>query len=413
MAEWKKVIVSGSSAELSNLFVTNAVTASYFTGDGSQLTGVAATSLDIDLFGSDLTSITVAGTDKLPLSDNGTEGRISVSQLSTPLAGTGLEANAGTIRIATGAAGTGLTGGGGSALAIDFTDADFKSHVSGSFTAVSASLATAISGLDSNYATDAELGAVSASLASAVAANTSAIAGLDSTYATDTQLTNASSSLAASITANAGNISSNTADISANDGRLGTLEGKTLFSGSAQVTLGGDLSGTAANATVTKVQGVALTSGEATQLATIDSVTISNTQWGYLGAANQGIATSNNVTFATVTTTGNVTIAGDLTVTGDTFQAQVTNLNVEDQFILLNSGSAAADAGFVVNGQGSAFGWDESASRFALDFAGATWNQTAITSDAFVAAVVTSDDANYRYNGNIRVQGGEIYMYVE
>ena len=81
MAEWKKVIVSGSSAELSNLFVTNAVTASYFTGDGSQLTGVAATSLDIDLFGSDLTSITVAGTDKLPLSDNGTEGRISVSQL--------------------------------------------------------------------------------------------------------------------------------------------------------------------------------------------------------------------------------------------------------------------------------------------------------------------------------------------
>ena len=406
MAEWKKVIVSGSSAELSNLFVTNAVTASYFKGDGSQLTGVAATSLDIDLFGSDLTGITVAGTDKLPLSDNGAEGRITVSQLSTPLAGTGLEANAGTIRIATGAAGTGLTGGGGSALAIDFSDADFKSHVSGSFTATSASLALAIAGLDSNYATDAELNAVSASLASGVAANAAAIAGLDSTYATDTQLSNVSSSLAASITTNAGNISSNTAAIS-------TLNGKTLFSGSAQVTLGGDLSGTAANATVAKVQGVALTSGEATQLANIDSVTISNAQWGYLGAANQGVATSDNVTFATVTTTGNVTIAGDLTVTGDTISANVTNLNVEDKFILLNSGSAAADAGFVVNGQGSAFGWDESASRFALDFAGATWNQTAITSDAFVAAVVTSDDANYRYNGNIRVQGGEIYVYVE
>jgi len=406
MAEWKKVIVSGSSAELSNLFVTNAVTASYFKGDGSQLTGVAATSLDIDLFGSDLTGITVAGTDKLPLSDNGTEGRISVSQLSTPLAGTGLEANAGTLRIATGAAGTGLTGGGGSALAIDFTDAAFKSHVSGSFTATSASLAAAIAGLDSNYATDAELNAVSASLASGVAANAAAIAGLDGTYATDVALSGVSSSLAASITTNAGNISSNTAAISA-------LNGQTLFSGSAQVTLGGDLSGTAANATVAKVQGVALTSGEATQLANIDSVTISNAQWGYLGAANQGVATSDNVTFATVTTTGNVTIAGDLTVTGDTISANVTNLNIEDKFILLNSGSAAADAGFVVNGQGSAFGWDESASRFALDFSGATWNQTAITSDAFVAAVVTSDDVNYRYNGNIRVQGGEIYMYVE
>lgn len=413
MAEWKKVIVSGSSAELSNLFVTNAVTASYFKGDGSQLTGVAATSLDIDLFGSDLTGITVAGTDKLPLSDNGTEGRITVSQLSTPLAGTGLEANAGTIRIATGAAGTGLTGGGGSALAIDFTDAAFKSHVSGSFTAASASLAAAIAGLDSNYATDAELSAVSASLASDVATNAAAIASLDSTYATDTQLSNASASLAASITTNAGNISTNAGNISSNTSAISTLNGKTLFSGSAQVTLGGDLSGTAANATVAKVQGVALTSGEATQLANIDSVTISNAQWGYLGAANQGVATSDNVTFATVTSAGDVTVQGNLVVTGDTISANVTNLNVEDKFILLNSGSAAADAGFVVNGQGSAFGWDESASRFALDFAGATWNQTAITSDAFVAAVVTSDDANYRYNGNIRVQGGEIYMYVE
>ena len=89
----------------------------------------------------------------------------------------------------------------------------------------------------------------------------------------------------------------------------------------------------------------------------------------------------------------------------------MTNLNVEDQFILLNSGSAAQDAGFVVNGQGAALGWDESENRFALDFAGATWNQTSITSDAFVAAVVTSDDANYQKNGNIRIDGDDIYIY--
>jgi hypothetical protein len=89
-----------------------------FRGDGSQLTGITATNLDIDTFGSDLTGITVAGTDKLIISDAGTEGRINVSQLSTPLAGTGLEANAGTIRIAASAAGNGLTGGAGSALAV-------------------------------------------------------------------------------------------------------------------------------------------------------------------------------------------------------------------------------------------------------------------------------------------------------
>ncbi len=98
------------------------VSASKFTGsffgDGSQLTGVSATGLDIDIFGSDLTGQTIVGTDKMILSDGGTDGRINVSQLSTPLAGTGLEANSGTIRIAAAAAGNGLTGGAGSALAV-------------------------------------------------------------------------------------------------------------------------------------------------------------------------------------------------------------------------------------------------------------------------------------------------------
>lgn len=42
MPNWKKVIVSGSDASLSNLHVINAVTASYFAGDGSALTGISA-----------------------------------------------------------------------------------------------------------------------------------------------------------------------------------------------------------------------------------------------------------------------------------------------------------------------------------------------------------------------------------
>ena len=86
-------------------------------------------------------------------------------------------------------------------------------------------------------------------------------------------------------------------------------------------------------------------------------------------------------------------------------------MNVEDKFILLNSGSAASDSGIVFAGQGAAFGWDESENRFALDFAGATFDQTTLTSDAFVAAVVTSDDANYQKAGNIRVDGDDIYIY--
>ena len=117
-----------------------------------------------------------------------------------------------------------------------------------------------------------------------------------------------------------------------------------------------------------------------------------------------GLTTSASPTFASLTLTG------DLTVNGSTTSLNTTNVNVEDKFILVNSGSAAADGGIVVNGAGTSFGWDNSAGRWAFDAAGATWNQTTITSDAYAAAVVTTDDAKYRYNGNIRVTSGDIFI---
>ena len=138
MAQWRKVLVSGSSADVSSLNVGTAdgtagtiinnssiagsrITGSFtgsFVGDGSDLTGITATSLDIDAFGSDLTSATLAVSDLLIVSDGGTDGRANIGDLATPLAGTGLEANSNTIRIAGAAAGDGLTGGAGSALAV-------------------------------------------------------------------------------------------------------------------------------------------------------------------------------------------------------------------------------------------------------------------------------------------------------
>ena len=46
-----------------------------------------------------------------------------------------------------------------------------------------------------------------------------------------------------------------------------------------------------------------LTSAEVSQLANINSVTISNTQWGYVGDMNQGVATSDSPDFAGLTLT--------------------------------------------------------------------------------------------------------------
>ena len=122
------------------------------------------------------------------------------------------------------------------------------------------------------------------------------------------------------------------------------------------------------------------------------------------------------------TFSGNVTVQGNLTITGDTVEQQVTNLNVEDQFILLSSGSAGPSQGGLIidqgGKQGEAFAWDTGTSRFA--FTGSLGsNATTFTPEAFAAAVVDennggSDVAKYQKNGNIKVDSsGEIWIYAE
>lgn len=154
--------------------------------------------------------------------------------------------------------------------------------------------------------------------------------------------------------------------------------------------------------------------GAATRLAywsDTDSLT-SNASLTYDGT----LLTVGSSTFGT-----NVVIAGDLTVAGNTFNQQVSNLLVEDRFILLNSGSASGDGGIIIQTEttpsGSAFGWDDSAVRFALQTATALASDAiTFTPDAFIAAVVDidagmSDIATYQKNGNIKVDSGDIYIY--
>src|SRR5210317_1522842 len=86
MAEWKKVIVSGSSPEFGAITVDGTVTAASFSGDGSALTGVAAGSIDIDNF-SALGGATVAQGDKFLFSDNGTEKSVTFSNLEDSIFG--------------------------------------------------------------------------------------------------------------------------------------------------------------------------------------------------------------------------------------------------------------------------------------------------------------------------------------
>lgn len=58
MPNWKKLIVSGSSATLSNLDVKNAVTASFFKGDGSALTNISSEVTEQATISDSFTSVT-------------------------------------------------------------------------------------------------------------------------------------------------------------------------------------------------------------------------------------------------------------------------------------------------------------------------------------------------------------------
>lgn len=130
----------------------------------------------------------------------------------------------------------------------------------------------------------------------------------------------------------------------------------------------------------------------------------------------QGLKTTDSPTF------NNMFVNGDLTVLGNLSEMQITNLNVEDKFILLNSGSNTGDAGFIFqsgsNGQGIAFGWDESVQRFGFQVRTAmSYNSTTINPDSYVASVVDASSGQtdvtlYQKPGNIKIENNEAYIYI-
>jgi len=298
--------------------------------------------------------------------------------------------------------------------------AQLATDISGSFTSTSASIASDIAGISTSFDIAADSGTSNAVNSSETL--TFAGAGPIVTSVADNTVTFdvTDAHISGAFTATSASIASDIAD-------LPTLAEVNTITSSLSSSLATDI---ATRALTANISG-SFTSTSASIASDIADITTSFTLAADNGS-NDAFESGQTLTFAgtsnevettvsnnqiqiglpdDVTIGGALTVTGDLTVTGNTIEQQVTNLNVEDQFILINSGSAAQDAGIVVNGQGAAFGWDESENRWSLDFSGATWNQTSITSDAFVAAVVTSDDANYQKVGNIRIDGDDIYIY--
>ena len=460
MASWKKVIVSGSNAVLAQVTASGG-----FSGDGSGLTGITATSVDIDGL-SALGGTGIDQADNFIFSDGGTEKKITFSNLEDAIFA---NINSESTEVA-------VAAGGRLTLANDVVDNDKLANIARGSIKVGGA-ANAPTDLDAKTSgqilvgdgTDVVSVAVSGDIALAangamtIQANSVALAtdttgdfvqsitagtGLTSTGATSgeniahslsvdasqTQITSVGTLGAGAISSGFGNIDNGTSGITGS--MSGSFEGNFSGDGSGLTGVTGtvnvDALGALGGATLHQTEDHFLVSDDGTE----KKVTFSNLEdsifanvSGDIAVAAGGAATiqanavegsmlnsnvagtgltyaGNNIdvdlsgesavtigaSTSEVTIGDNLTVTGDLLVSGDTVQQQVSNLNVEDKFVLFNSGSTSGDGGIVVqtgaSGVGTALAYDDSAARWGISEAdGTAWNATSIDTKQYVVSV--------------------------
>ena len=142
------------------------------------------------------------------------------------------------------------------------------------------------------------------------------------------------------------------------------------------------------------------------------------TKWTGNAFANTNITDDGSL----VTVSVNTLFQGDITVQGTASFQNTETLLVADRFVLFASGSNTTGDGGIVIQQGiqnigELYGFDSGVTRwgFTSSFDSST---TSFTPDAFVAAVVDlnaagqADVARYQQNGNIKIDtSGNIYIY--
>jgi hypothetical protein len=392
MASWKKIIVSGSTAELAALQVDDLTSGQVVIGGGDA---------------GNLTTTAINGTGEILATSGATDVSMTGS-FSGSFVGDG----------------SGLTG---VVAASGFSISEGEGIVPFSYNGGSAQT-VAVSGaadLSNNAVTkwdDTDGKFVNSSLTDdgAVVTGTSSI-----------QLSGASSSLTGSFTG------SFIGDGSGLTGMATTLSGST-DSGDFEVslltqflTVQGtadeiEVSGSGQTITVGLPDNVTITGdlavdgGDITSEASTFNLLNSGVSTINFGADGAGGATAINIGSGTSVTTvkDDLIVEGDLTVNGDLAYLNVTNLYVDDRFILLNSGSTSGDGGIIIQSGsadvGKAFFYDETDNRwgYADSISGSA---TGATPEAFAAMVVQNDGdgpETYQKTGNIRVTNtGEIFIY--
>ena len=424
MADWKKVIVSGSSAELQDLTLDTALTV---VNGGTGLTGTGTGNF---LVGNGATSLTTVGSNGsgTVVRTTGATGLVASGSFSGSFEGDG----------------SGLTGVVADTLANSIVDgngiADFTFNGSaGATVTVEADSTTGGNvkpvnitangvGFDISTIDGAGLGTSAGELIVNVDDSSIEI-NSDSLRVKASGVTNAM--LAGSIANN--KLVNDSVTLGTTGVDLGTtattLDGLTLTdtvgSGSFSGSFEGDGSGLTGLATTLNV-----TDGSNPQAIDLQTETLT-----FAGTANEvevSTATTDTLTIGlpddvtignNLTVTNDAVINGDLTVRGTASFEDTINLEVADRFILLASGSSAAGDGGIVIQQaagktGAVFAYDGvTSTRWGIDTEFHA-SASAYTPAAFMAAVIDEvagqdpNDAAYQKNGNIRVTaGGDVYIY--
>jgi hypothetical protein len=418
MATWKKVIVSGSAAELSQLnvganqqitttqattFLTGSFTGS-FTGNGAGLTGVTATAIFPTTAVTNITS-----TDKFFISQSTGQEFITYGNLLTDLAGTNLTVEGSdSLTLASQIAVTGISASfTGSLTGALIGTASWATNATNATNATTATNANNVAVTDTTTGTgpyyvmfaDGTTGnrAVrvdSAALTFNATTNTLTVTSsyanqaLSASFATLAQTANTASFVLTAQTASfvqtaqtasfvltaqtasyvlnavSSSFASTASFVTTAQTASFVLNAQTASFVTTAQTASFVLTAQTASYVLQAVSAsFATTASYAASTNNITNAISNNTDNRLLTATGGGtINGESNLTFdgTTLSVTGNATLTGNLTVAGTASFTNTDNLNIRDKFILINSGSATlSDSGWITQynaaGSGSAF----------------------------------------------------------
>ena len=411
MAEWKKVIVSGSSAELADLTLDTALTVA----NGG--TGLTTSGVNNFLVGNGAASLTTVGSNGTGtvVRTNGATGLIATGSFTGSFTGdgSGLTGVIGTISNAL-TDGNGITDfsfDGSAAVSIS-VEAD--ATTGGDVKPVNIT-ATGV-GFDISTIDGAALITSGGELAVNVDGSSIEVAS-DALRVKAAGITN--DMLAGSI-ANV-KLVNDSVTLGTTEVDLGTtaatLDGLTLTDVKATGSFTGSFKGDGAG--LTGLVSTLNTEGD-TGTGTIDLLTQTIDIAGGTNINTSVSAQTITINLDSDITVNDAVIEGDLVVNGTASFANTQNLLVADRFVLFASGSTTTGDGGIVVQQatqdvGELFGYDASVTRWGLDTA-FNAEDSSFTPEAYMSAVVDidaghSDIARYQKNGNIKINSGDIYIY--